>query len=80
MDAIEENKNPYLTPEEILEKYPEVEQKLGWDKKSLGTFQARGLLDGYYNRNNRVAMIREASLISLIKFYNIEVEKRKYIL
>ena len=28
----------YLTPSQVIEKYPELEQKFGWSAKDLGVF------------------------------------------
>lgn len=70
----------YLTPTEIFKKYPDLHQKLNWSNSDLGIFMKSKLVTGYYNRNKRVTLIEENSLIRLIKFVNSSIEDQLLIL
>jgi hypothetical protein len=70
----------YLTPTEIFEKYPDLQQKLNWSNSDLGIFMKSKLVVGYYNRNKRVTLIEENSLIRLIKFVNSTIEDQLLII
>jgi hypothetical protein len=59
---------PHLTPTEILIKYPELQSQLKWRKDMFSFFLKNKLLNGYYNRNKRMTMINESSLLRLIDF------------
>jgi hypothetical protein len=72
--------NHYLSPEEILLKYPDLESKLQWGKDDLGFFLRNKLVRGYYSRNKRKSLIEETSLLSLIAFANKNLEEQKVIL
>lgn len=70
----------YLTPTEVFEKYPDLQQKLNWSNSDLGVFMKSKLVIGYYNRNKRVTLIEENSLIRLIKFVNSTLEDQLLII
>jgi hypothetical protein len=70
----------FLTPTEIFKKYPELQEKLNWTNSDLGIFMKSKLVIGYYNRNKRVTMIEENSLIQLIKFVNASIEEQLLII
>ena len=67
----------YLTPSQIIDKYPELEQKFGWTAKEMGLFLKNKLLQGHYNHSSRKSMIKEDSIIRLIAFANEQIEKQK---
>jgi hypothetical protein len=67
----------YLTPSQVIEKYPELEQKFGWSAKELGVFLKNKLLQGHYNHSSRKSMIKEESLKKLIRFANDQIENQK---
>lgn len=67
----------YLTPSQIIEKYPELEQKFGWTAKDMGLFLKNKLLQGHYNHSSRKSMIKEDSIIRLIAFANEQIDKQK---
>jgi len=67
----------YLTPSQVIEKYPELEQKFGWTAKDIGLFLKNKLLQGHYNHSSRKSMIREDSLKKLIRFANEQIENQK---
>ena len=67
----------YLNPEEIMQKYPELETKLGWSKSDLGVFLRNKVLHGYYSRNKKKSLIDEQSLLELISFINKNLEAQK---
>lgn len=66
----------YLTPSQIIEKYPELEQKFGWTAKDVGLLLKNKLLQGHYNHSLRKSMITEDSLRRLIKFANGQIENQ----
>ena len=66
-----------LTPAEIMEKYPDLKEKLNWGEKELGLFLKCKLLDGFYDRQRRVSFINEKSLIRLTEFTNDNLDKMK---
>lgn len=70
----------YLTPSQVIEKYPELEQKFGWTAKDIGLFLKNKLLQGHYNHSSRKSMIREDSLKKLIRFANEQIENQKVII
>ncbi len=67
----------YLTPSQIIDKYPELEQKFGWTAKEMGLFLKNKLLQGHYNHSSRKSMIKEDSIIRLIGFANEQIDKQK---
>jgi hypothetical protein len=66
----------YLTPSQVIEKYPELEQKFGWTAKDVGLLLKNKLLQGHYNHSLRKSMITEDSLRRLIRFANEQIEKQ----
>ena len=67
----------YLTPSEIIEKYPELKYKLNWNTNELGVFLKCKLITGYYDRTKRIAMIDEDSLKTLVEYTNQIIEGQK---
>ncbi len=67
----------YLTPSQIIEKYPELTLKFGWTAKDIGVFLKNKLLQGHYNHSSRKSMIKEDSLRKLIRFANEQIESQK---
>lgn len=73
-------KNIYLSPSEIIEKYPVLETKLNIGAPEIGLFLKCKLLLGFYDRTRRVAMIDEQSVIELVAYINQKIEEQKIIL
>lgn len=67
----------YLSPTELIEKYPEVANKFNWSPRELGLFLRCKLLDGYYDRRKRSALIKEPFFIQLVSFVNQSIENQK---
>lgn len=67
----------YLTPNEILEKYPILNLKYNWGTLDLGTMLKCKILDGNYDRSKRVGVIKESSLLKLIEYINDSIEDQK---
>ncbi|MDO9186237.1 MAG: hypothetical protein Q7W13_09520 [Bacteroidia bacterium] len=67
----------YLTPNEILEKYPILNLKYNWGTLDLGTMLKCKILDGHYDRSKRVGVIKESSLLKLIEYINDSIEDQK---
>lgn len=72
--------NNYLTPAEIIEKYPVLENKLNIGASEIGLFLKCKLLSGFYDRTKRVAMIDEESVLDLVKYINKKIDEQKIIL
>ena len=66
----------YLTPAEIIKKYPQL-LKLNWNDRALGIFLKAKLLLGYYDTNFRAAMIDEESVKALVCFANQVIDSQK---
>lgn len=68
----------YLSPEELIRKYPDVTNKFNWSSREIGLFLRCKLLDGYYDRTKRTALIKEPSFIKLIRFTNGAIDDQKF--
>jgi hypothetical protein len=69
--------NQYLTPAELIEKYPAVMEKFHWSPRELGLFLKCKILEGHYDRRKRSALIKESSLLQLVKYANQVIEEQK---
>lgn len=67
--------NDYLTPEELLNRYPQI-KALEWGVVKIGKFYTAGLLQGYRCNKENKSLILESSFINLIQFAN-NVTKEK---
>ena len=70
-------KSTYLSPSEIIDKYPVLENKLNIGASEIGLFLKCKLLSGFYDRTKRVAMIEEQSVIDLVAYINKKIEEQK---
>lgn len=68
----------YLTPEELIKKYPEVKD-IGWTSSKIGVFFSGGLLQGKHCKREKRSLIRESSFIDLIDYYNVVLAKNQII-
>lgn len=73
-------KNTYLSPTEIIEKYPVLESKLNIGASEIGLFLKCKLLIGFYDRTKRVALIDEKSVIELVLYINKKIDEQKIFL
>jgi len=71
------NKGVYLTPAQVIEKYPELEKMFGWSAKEIGMFLKSRLLQGYHNHSLKKSMIEEDSIGNLVNFANALIEMQK---
>jgi len=67
----------YLTPADVIEKYPELFFKHNWSPNVIGSLLKSSLLKGYYDRSRRSSMIEETSVLELIEFINQKIESQK---
>ena len=67
----------YMSPAELIQKYPDVAAKFNWSPREFGLFLKCKLLDGYYDRRKRTALIKECSFIQLVRFVNDVIENQK---
>ena len=65
-----------LTPSELIDKYPQVADKWGWDARFIGNLLSYKVLDGSYNRTNKVSLVAESSFIELMTFLNNRIKQR----
>lgn len=59
----------YYTPEELMQRFPQV-KTLGWSSSKIGIFFSSGFLIGYHSGKEKKALILESSFIELIEFTN----------
>lgn len=59
-----------LTPEELIERYPDAKHKLGWCASKIGMFFNSGLLVGHRSGRECKAIILESSFVELLKYVN----------
>lgn len=71
------DKIEYLTPTEIIDKYPELRLHFGWSAKDIGLLFKFRLLHGYYDPTRRKAMIKEDSVRKLVRYANEQIENQK---
>lgn len=64
----------YLTPNEMIRKYPQVEG-FGWNASKIGTFFSAGLLRG--KRKILKSQILESSFLELIEYLDKVTEKKR---
>ena len=77
MNSNRRKKVSYLTPAEIVDKYPELELNFNWDSRTIGLFLRAKLLQGKYNANERKSLIREDSVFKLVEHTNALIEAQK---
>ena len=70
-------KNSYLSPSEIVEKHPSLQNKLNIGASEIGLFLKCKILIGFYDRTKRIAMIEEQSVIDLVNYINNKIEEQK---
>lgn len=66
----------YLTPDELIQKYPQVKD-ISWTSSKIGVFFSAGLLLGKICKKEKKALILESSFIELIEYYNHVVLKKQ---
>ncbi len=66
----------YLSPEELMNLYPQV-KLLGWSSSKVGTFFSSGLLLGYRCGKEYKALILEPSFQELLDYANLVNDKRR---
>jgi hypothetical protein len=71
------NKSAYLTPSQIIERFPELKDKFGWSAKDIGVFYKSRLLYGYFDPSRRKAMITISSVKKLISYANELLDHQK---
>jgi hypothetical protein len=69
-------RNDFLTPEELAQKYPQV-QDIGWTSSKIGVFFSAGLLIGKQCKKEKKSLILESSFIELMEYYNQLILKRQ---
>lgn len=69
------NARDFLTPEELMQRYPQV-ITLGWCSSKIGMFYNSGLLIGHRSGRESKALILESSFIELMEYVNQVTEKK----
>jgi hypothetical protein len=64
----------YLTPAEVLDQYPDLKVKFGWNASKIGLFYKSKLLSGYDDVSMKKSYIKVSSLMELIQFVNKRLE------
>ena len=67
----------YLSPTEVIKKYPELERKHNWTVSLVGYLLQSNLLKGYYDRAKKTPLVEENSVLQLIRFLNHSIEAQK---
>jgi hypothetical protein len=67
----------YLSPTDVIEKYPELKFKHDWTPSIVGSFLRYNLVKGYYDQTRKSAMIEENSVLNLIQYLNNSIEGQK---
>ena len=65
-----------LPVSEIIEEYPELSKKLGWDATALGRLYSYKVLEGVRTSDKRTYVSIE-NLRALVGFINARIEARK---
>jgi hypothetical protein len=68
--------NSFLTPSQVLEKYPELKTKVKLSPNDIGALYTYKVLNGYVSSSKKT-YICEQSVIDLIDFINVRLEKNK---
>jgi hypothetical protein len=66
----------FYTPEELIQRYPQVKM-IGWTDTKIGIFFHAGLLIGFQCRKERKALILESSFVELVEYLNHVTLKRQ---
>lgn len=67
----------YLTPDEVLERFPCLKTDFNWSTSTPGSLHSIGLLHGNYLKGRRMMLISLDSLKRLIAFYKQDLERTK---
>jgi len=71
------SKADLLTPSEVIDRYPVLEEKLGWGATGIGVLVKMKVLDGEYCTALRKTLIRDCSVLDLVDYVNGQIEKQK---
>lgn len=67
-------KKNYLTPTELINKYPEVSEKMNWSANDIGYMLRLRVLNGYTTK--RKTMIDEESFLGIVNWANTITQDR----
>jgi hypothetical protein len=67
----------YLTPREVLDKYPQLEDIHGMSEHTIGTLLKIHVLWGRYETGKRFCLIKESSVVRFIKYMDDGLEEMK---
>jgi hypothetical protein len=65
----------YLTPNEVLDRYPSLMTVHGMSEHTLGLFVKHRVLWGYHDTGKRLTLIEEASVINFINYMNQNLDR-----
>lgn len=68
-----QNKDEFLTPDEVLKRFPCLQTDFSWNNSTPGYLHSVGLLHGKYLKGRRMMLIQLDSLKRLIAFYKSEL-------
>ena len=64
----------YLTPAQVIERYPDLKANFGWNASKIGLFYKSKLLSGYDDASLKKSYIKLSSLMELIQYVNRRLE------
>jgi hypothetical protein len=67
-------RDEYLTPDEVLHRFPCLKTDFNWDNSTPGYLHSVGLLHGKYLKGRRMMLIQLDSLKRVIAYYKNELE------
>ena len=70
----------YLSPTEVIKKYPELKHKHNWNVSLVSYLLQCNLLKGYYDRAKKTPLVEENSVLQLIGYLNNSIEEQKVII
>jgi hypothetical protein len=67
----------FLTPTEVLDKYPELAYKFGWTAQLIGVLLKARILSGTYSSSLKKSLVNEKSVVELATYCNEKIEREK---
>jgi hypothetical protein len=71
-------KDEYLTPDEVLDRFPCLKDDFNWNTGTPGYLHSIGLLHGNYLKGRRMMLISLNSLKKLIAFIKQDLEGKQH--
>lgn len=75
--TIKPGKESLLSPSDVIHKFPELSEKLGWTPNDIGSLLKMRILTGIRNGNKKITLIQIESLKPVIELVNKNFERSK---